>query len=86
MMIDRYVNGKLLRVLPKVKLPSVFVAPAGDAEDEGAPPAERVRTPHLPLTARVGNFDEVELCISEADACGEAHRCMRCDLEFTQPV
>ena len=86
MMIDRYVNGKLLRVLPKVKLPSVFVAPAGDAEDEGAPPAERVRTPHLPLAARVGNFDEVELCISEADACGEAHRCMRCDLEFTQPV
>ena len=87
MMIDRYVTGKLLKVLPKVKLPTVFIAPAGDLEDEGsAHPAGRVATPHLPVAARRSNFDEVELCISEADACGEAHRCMRCDLEFTQSV
>jgi NADPH-dependent glutamate synthase beta subunit-like oxidoreductase len=87
LMIDRYVTGKLLKVLPKVKLPSVFIAPAGDLEDEGsAHPAARVAPPHLPAAARASNFDEVELCISEADACGEAHRCMRCDLEFTQTV
>ncbi len=87
LMIDRYVTGKLLRLLPKVKLPGVFIAPASDLEDEGsAHPASRVATPHLPVEARASNFDEVELCVSEVEACGEAHRCMRCDLEFTQPV
>ena len=86
-MIDRFVTGKLLKIVPKVKLPSVFIEPAGDLEDEStAQPAARVTVPHLPVERRTRNFDEVELCVSEAAACGEARRCMRCDLEFTQPV
>jgi NADH-quinone oxidoreductase subunit F len=86
-MIDRYVTGKLLKVLPKVKLPSVFIEPAGDLEDEGtAQPAARVAMPHLPVAERAKSFAEVEIGITEVAACGEARRCMRCDLDFTQPL
>ena len=34
MMIDRYVSGKLLKVLPKVKLPTVYVEPFMDMDEE----------------------------------------------------
>ena len=83
-MIDRYLQGKLLRLLPKVTLPSVYV-PAEQLPDEDAPPAERVAQPHLPIEQRGKNFAEIELCISERAAKAEACRCLRCDLSFTQP-
>jgi hypothetical protein len=34
---------------------------------------------------RKRNFAEVEVSLSVAEAAGEACRCLRCDLEFTQP-
>ena len=34
---------------------------------------------------RIVYFDEIELSFSVEDACKEARRCLRCDLEFTQP-
>ena len=83
-MIDRYLKGKMLRLLPAVVLPSVYVAPV-EAPEEAAAPADRVTVPHRPLKERVKSFAEVELCISAQAAKAEACRCLRCDLDFTQP-
>ncbi|OPZ30788.1 MAG: NADP-reducing hydrogenase subunit HndC [Lentisphaerae bacterium ADurb.BinA184] len=84
LMIDRFVRGKMMKVLPKVVLPSVYIEP-GQVIDEDAPPTARVHSPELPLKKRRKNFCEVELAISPAAAKQEACRCLRCDLDFTQP-
>ena len=84
-MIDRYVRGKALRVLPKAILPSVFVQPVGDLLDEDEHPTARVKAPETPVMERVRGFAEVELSINEHAAVCEAKRCLRCDLDFTQP-
>ena len=83
-MIDRYVTGKLLRVLPRVKLPSVYVEPVQSLEDSETV-AARVTVPELPVEERRGSYAEVELSICEQAALCEARRCLRCDLEFTEP-
>jgi hypothetical protein len=82
-MIDRYVHGKLMKLLPKVDVPTVYVAPPADAEE--ATVDDRVRVPHLAVAQRGGNFKEVEQCVGEREALCEARRCLRCDLEFTTP-
>jgi NADH-quinone oxidoreductase subunit F len=85
-MIDRWLHGRQLKRLPKVVLPSVFVAPPVEAEEPDAAPAARVHQPCLGAAARRGSFAEVELGVSDEDALREARRCMRCDLEFTHPA
>ena len=82
-MIDRYLTNKNLKRIVKVKLPTVYIEPAADEPSEDA--AGRVRAPHLPAAARRQSFSEVELAVSEAAARCEARRCLRCDLDFTQP-
>jgi len=84
-MIDRYLAGRQLRVLPRVALPTVYVEPVGDSEADGAR-AARIQPAHLGVGERRRSFDEVELCVAERDALCEARRCLRCDLEFTQPA
>jgi NADH-quinone oxidoreductase subunit F len=86
-MMDRYIQGKQLKVLPSVALPRDYVPPfsTGEEEEEGATPS-RVHPPTLPVEARIKNFREVDLCLSEEHALCEARRCLRCDIEFTQPV
>jgi hypothetical protein len=54
--------------------------------EDGVEAAGRAHSPHLPVTDRRKNFREVDLCLSEEHALCEARRCLRCDLEFTQPV
>jgi NADH-quinone oxidoreductase subunit F len=83
-MIDRYVTGKLMKLLPKVKLPTVYVEPVTSADDETSEVA-RLELPLLPVEQRKRCFLEVELCPSEQDVLMEARRCARCDLDFTQP-
>ena len=83
-MINHYVRGHLLKTLPKAILPSFYIPPAGDL-DEDAPPTARVHPAELAVAKRAKSFAEVELAISEQQACCEAKRCLRCDLEFTQP-
>ncbi len=83
-MIDRYLHGKLMKTLPKVALPVVYVEPV-QLPDEDAEPAARVRPPELPVKERAKCFAEVELAVSEQAAHCEARRCLRCDLDFTQP-
>jgi len=84
-MIDNYLRGRLLRALGRVKLPSVYIEPLETKEEE-AEAAARVEVPHLGVPERAKTFAEVELCISEGAARSEAKRCLRCDLDFTQPV
>lgn len=83
-MIDRYVSGKLMKSLPKVKLPSVYVEPFMEADEEMGE-TYRIELPLLPVAQRKGCFAEVELCPSEQTVLAEARRCARCDLDFTQP-
>lgn len=83
-MIDRYITGKALKVLTKVKLPGVYVEPVVAPDDEGAE-TFRLEVPLRPVAARSRCFAEVEMCPSEKDAVAEARRCLRCDLDFTQP-
>jgi NADH-quinone oxidoreductase subunit F len=87
-MLQNFVNGRLLKQLPKVKLPAFYVEPVHAMEDEDAAEVmvERVKQPHLPVEKRRGNFAEVDLCISEEAAQCEARRCLRCDLDFTRPL
>ncbi|MFC1782071.1 NADH-quinone oxidoreductase subunit NuoF [Planctomycetota bacterium] len=82
-MIDRYVTGKLLKVLPKVKLPSVYIEPIQTSEEIDEI-ASRITPPELPTGERKRNYAEVEMSISEQAAFCEARRCLRCDLDFTQ--
>ena len=81
-MVDRFLKGRNLGVIGKVRLPGVYVEPVEVPEGEGSP--TRVQVPHLAARARRKNHREVELGISEPAAKAEACRCLRCDLEFTQ--
>jgi len=56
----------------------------GDVDEEGTD-LPRLDLSLLPVARRKGCFAEVELCPTEQQAMAEAHRCARCDLEFTQP-
>jgi hypothetical protein len=49
---------------------------------------DRLRPPmrHLSPKTRVGNFNQVEKGFTRKQAIEEASRCLRCDLEFTQPA
>jgi len=85
MMIDRYVRGKALHVIPKAILPSVYVPPPESPLDDNDLTPARVRAPERPVAERVHSFAEVEMCIGEHAAVCEAKRCLRCDLDFTQP-
>jgi len=82
--IDRYLCGKELTEPPQVKLPKFFLEPAavGDEEFEDA---AREEPATLSVKSRRKNFAEVERAFSVKEATREARRCLRCDLEFTQP-
>lgn len=47
-------------------------------EFEAMPRLNRAKMPAISLDARKGNFDEVELGLSEEEARAEARRCLRC--------
>ncbi|UCC81352.1 MAG: FAD-dependent oxidoreductase [Candidatus Zixiibacteriota bacterium] len=82
--IDCYLNGKPMIIPAESRLPEVYVEPvAVPPEDQGI--TERIEPPALSPEDRKSTFAEVELCYSEEDARCEARRCLRCDLEFTQP-
>ncbi len=82
--IDRYLRGLDLEVPPSVRLPEIYIEPAdGGAAD--AQQADRARPKALPVESRVTGFMEVEESLLESEATREAARCLRCDLEFTQP-
>jgi len=83
-MIDRYLRGEELREPPEMKLPKFFIEPAAIREDELEEVA-RAEPATLSAKSRRKSFAEVEMVLSVEQATREARRCLRCDLEFTQP-
>ena len=85
-MIERYITGKPMKLIEHVKLPTIYVEPVNGGEAEREIAVERLHAPLLPVEERHGRFCEVEMCVSEQGALREARRCLRCDLDFTQPA
>jgi NADH-quinone oxidoreductase subunit F len=83
MVIARYLRGEALRQIPEKRLPHIHVPPLEISEGELAQ-SPRAETPRAPAEYRRRGFDEVEKSLTEDEACREARRCLRCDLEFTQ--
>jgi len=83
-MIGRWLRGEEMTQPRAARLPAVYVKPSALSEEERSE-IGRVRAPALPGESRKHSFSEVELCLSEKDAIQESRRCLRCDLEFTEP-
>lgn len=83
-MIDRYLAGKQLKKIRTVVLPTVYVPPVNTEEESEV--STRIQPKHLPAEARLKNFEEVDMCPDENPVLCEARRCLRCDIEFTQPA
>jgi NADPH-dependent glutamate synthase beta subunit-like oxidoreductase len=88
LMIDRYLTGRQLKMIKKVKLPSIYIEPlmTHDDEDEDESPLGRAVEEKLAVAKRKGNFVEIDLGLSLQAATDEARRCLRCDLDFTRPL
>ncbi len=82
--IERYLLGKDLSIPAELRLPSVYIEPRPETEEEEEEVAPRMQAPHLPPDIRKRNFAEVVLPFTAEEARCEARRCLRCDLEFTQ--
>jgi NADH-quinone oxidoreductase subunit F len=77
--IDSYLQGKRYEKEYKVIAPAIYVEPVELSEEE-IKKLERPEMPRLPITARIGNFREVESGLTQEMAIMEAKRCLRCDL------
>jgi NADPH-dependent glutamate synthase beta subunit-like oxidoreductase len=73
--IDKYLGGSgeidQTLVPPEKELP-----PLEESEEQRRPDITM-----LPVSQRIKDFTEVEVCYSREDAIEEANRCLRCDLE-----
>ena len=83
-MIDRYLHGEELDLSVEIKLPQVYIEPI-EVETEDISTIDRIGIPRISVEKRRRNFTEVEAALSAIAATQEARRCLRCDLEFTQP-
>ena len=82
--MGRFVRGETLGRPPEPRLPESYIeAPSGSGEEFRH--ARRAPRPVCPSTLWKRSFAEVEMSLPEEDARREARRCLRCDLEFTQP-
>jgi NADH-quinone oxidoreductase subunit F len=82
--IDRYLRGEELKQPAERRIPRHYVEPFKRNGKESEP-LSRIELPRTPAESRKRGFDEVELALSAEEAVREAGRCLRCDLEFTQP-
>jgi NADH-quinone oxidoreductase subunit F len=86
-MIDRYLTGRQMKMIKKVKLPSIYIEPLIEGEDEESESvAARAVEEMVPASRRRNSFVEVEMGLSLQAATDEARRCLRCDLDFTRPL
>jgi NADH-quinone oxidoreductase subunit F len=82
LMIHRYLNGQELDQPENAYLPEVHIESVTVSEEELAE-LRRVEPPKADAVSRRKHFEEVEKTMNETDACKEAKRCLRCDLDFT---
>ncbi len=82
--IDRYLRGvELLTPREQLPLPTVTLTESEALEIVARGEADagpRVDIPRAPAAQRIGDFREVELCLSEDEALREASRCLACGL------
>ena len=83
-MILHHLRKEKLAQVDEPQLPSVYVEPVA-VDGEELQQLDRSETPRAPAEWRKRNFTEVEVSLSIDEATCEAHRCLRCDLEYTQP-
>jgi NADH-quinone oxidoreductase subunit F len=83
-LIDRYLQGVSLEQPVQLRRPHIYIEPwpltVGEIDAN-----KRAETPRAPADRRKHNFTEVEVSLSPEEARREARRCLRCDLEYTQP-
>ncbi len=83
--IDRYLRGVELDPPAEPRLPGLYIELASSTS-VGSEPDGRARPPTATAEERTGGFAEVERTFGQDEAVREAHRCLRCDLEFTEPL
>jgi NADH-quinone oxidoreductase subunit F len=84
-MIDRYLRDEELQQTIEIRQPQIYVEPPHVSEPGPVPP-QRVETPCALVEWRKRGFVEVEMSLTAEEAQREARRCLRCDLEFTEPI
>jgi NADH-quinone oxidoreductase subunit F len=84
-MIDRYLHDQEVKQPSQAKIPSHYITPSG-LSDKELSEIRRVVPNTIGMRYRTSSFVEVEQTLSEDEAGREARRCLRCDLEFTQPA
>jgi NADH-quinone oxidoreductase subunit F len=83
-MMDKHIRGEPVEYRHEARLPRFYLE-AVDVGPEEAAESVRVEIPHIPPEKRKKSFCEVEMTMTDKSAEQEARRCLRCDLEFTQP-
>ncbi|MFC1563645.1 FAD-dependent oxidoreductase [candidate division KSB1 bacterium] len=81
--INNYLSDEPLEIPAIVCLPEEYIESNQDNLTKYLR-TERAVQPEIDHTQRCSGFAEVEQCLKLEDAVGEAGRCLRCDLEFTQ--
>jgi NADH-quinone oxidoreductase subunit F len=82
--IERYLLHEPLRQPAQPRLPRHYIPPPQTNGQDGQS-RKRVEMPRVSMQSRQRSFAEVEMALSVDEARYEARRCLRCDLEFTQP-
>ena len=74
-----YLRGEALEPAYAPTRPTVEVPPYQMTEEELETITSRPPVPCHSAAERTRGFDEVDLCLSDEQACNEAKRCLRCD-------
>ncbi len=87
LMIERHLTGRQMKMIKKVKLPSLYIEPlVVDEDDDAGSTMARAEQEKVSAAKRRTSFVEVEMGLSLQAATDEARRCLRCDLDFTRPL
>jgi NADH-quinone oxidoreductase subunit F len=86
LMVDRFLTGRQMKMIKKVKLPSIYIEPLEADDDEAEIVVARAVEEKVSPAKRRKSFVEVETGLSLQAATDEARRCLRCDLDFTRPL
>jgi len=75
--IHQYLTGQEVKA-PERTLFKQHIAESLFESVAGVSPIPRAEMPELPVQERIGSFVEADLVLAEADALGEAQRCLAC--------
>ena len=84
-MIRRYLESEEMKQPTIPHLPDVYIEPAQMSDDGAETDVARAQPPTVKPEKRRRSFDEIEMSLDSEAAVRESLRCLRCDLEFTEP-